>query len=82
MNITGWTILAVLAVIAITVFYRKGLVWAGLTTGIVVGIIIGVVYLVQGNKFAWDGELKASIVGTLIGAILQWISEWVRQRRQ
>lgn len=81
MSITGWTILAVLAVIAITVFYQKARVWGGLSLGIVIGVIIGFIYLFEGNKFAWEMIVKAAIIGALAGAVAEWLSIYLKQRR-
>ena len=75
MSISGWTILAILAIIAIVVFYQRAKVWGGLTLGIVIGVIIGFVYLSQGNKFAWEMIMKAGIIGALVGAIAEWATE-------
>lgn len=81
MNITAWTILGILAIASITVFYKKNTIWGAVFLGIVVGMIIGFVYLIQGNKFAWDMILKGGIIGALAGAISEWLRVWLKQRR-
>jgi 4-hydroxybenzoate polyprenyltransferase len=76
-----WSFFAVLAIIAITVFYQKTTVWGGLSLGIVTGLVICMVYVVQGHRFAWDVILKAAIIGALAGAMAELVGIFLKQRR-
>jgi ABC-type uncharacterized transport system permease subunit len=81
MSISGWTVLAVLAIVAVMVFYQRGRVWGGLSLGIIIGFVIALVYVFQGNTFAWEMIIKAAIIGALAGAITEWVGLFLKQRR-
>ncbi|MBI5071886.1 hypothetical protein HZB93_03290 [Candidatus Falkowbacteria bacterium] len=71
-NINIWTILGVIAIILLIIFWKKrSAVWGGLTIGIIIGAIVAIVYLIRGSGFNWFVVGKGAILGTIAGSIAE-----------
>jgi Na+/proline symporter len=83
-NVSIWTILGVLTVILLVVYWRKrNAVWGGLTAGIIISIIVAIFNLFKGSGFNWSIVGKGAIIGVLIGfatEILGQISGLIRPK--
>jgi len=81
---TIWTILGVIAIILLIIFWKKrSAVWGGLTVGIVIGVIIAVVYLIRGSGFNWSVVGKGAVLGVIAGSaaeLLGMISSFIKKR--
>ena len=83
-NFYIWTILGIITIVLLIIFWRKrNAVWGGLTIGIIIGFIFTIFYLFQGSGFDWFIIGKGAILGTMIGFITELlgkISNLVRKK--
>ncbi len=83
-SINTWTVLGVITIILLIIFWRKrSAVWGGLTIGAVLGAIIAVVYLIKGSGFNWSIVGKGAVLGTIAGSIaelLGMLSEFIKKK--
>ena len=83
-NINIWTILGIITIILLIIFWRKrNAVWGGLTIGIVIGFIIAIFYLFKGSGFNWFIIGKSAVLGTMAGFIAELlgkISDLIRKK--
>jgi len=81
-----WTILGVITVALLIVFWNKrGAVWGGLTIGAVIGLIISVIYLFRGDGFSWAFIGKGVVLGTMAGLfaeLLGKMSDSAKKKRE
>lgn len=86
LDINIWTILGVIAIVLLIVFWRKrSAVWGGLTIGIFIGFIIALVFLFKGSGFNWSIIGKGAVLGVIAGFItelLGMISDFIRKKKQ
>jgi len=79
-----WTILGVITIILLIIFWnKKGAVWGGLTIGVIVGFIVVIFYLLKGNGFNWAFIGKGAVLGTIAGffsELLGKISNSIKKR--
>lgn len=85
-NINIWTILGIITIVLLIIFWRKrNAVWGGLTIGILIGFIVAVVYLFKESGFNWYIIGKSAVSGTMVGFIaelLGMISDFIRKKKQ
>ena len=85
-SINIWTILGVIAIILLIIFWKKrNAVWGGLTIGIVIGAIIAVVHLIKGSGFSWFIVGKGAVLGTIAGSaaeLLGMISNFIKKNNK
>lgn len=84
-NINIWTILGVITIVLLIIFWRKrSAVWGGLTIGAIISFIVAIVYLFKGNGFNWSIVGKGAVLGTMAGFIaelLGMISDFIRKKK-
>jgi len=55
LNFDIWTILGIIAIILLFIYWRnRNAVWGGLTIGIILGLIVAIFYLFRGYRFDWS----------------------------
>ena len=63
-----WTVLGVISLILLIVFWgKRNAVWGGFTTGIVLGLVFALLLVFGGNEFDWYVIGKGAIFGTIAG---------------
>ncbi|TSC93964.1 MAG: Uncharacterized protein CEN91_50 [Candidatus Berkelbacteria bacterium Licking1014_85] len=85
-NINIWTILGVITIALLIIFWRKrNAVWGGLTISVIISLVIAIVYLFKGNGFNWSIIGKGTVLGTIAGFVaelLGMISDFIRKKKQ
>ena len=67
-----WTILGIVAVVLLLVYFRgMNAVWGGLTIAVFGGVVGGVVWAFVTGSFPWLTIAKLAIVGILLGGALE-----------
>ena len=82
MNFNTWTILSIIALIGLVIFYKKKAAWGGLTLGAIIGCIVAVVLMVKGQDFQVNYVKEATIVGALLGIIISIIQRIRNKQKQ
>jgi len=75
-----WIILAVVSIILLAVYFRRGrnALWGGLTIGVIIGFVIALFF-----GFNWYIVGKGAISGTMIGFVaelLSMLSDYLRKK--
>lgn len=71
-----WVVLGIIAGISLIIYWgKKGAAWGGLTGGIIVGLVITVIRLLNGRGFSWIMLGKATILGTIVGVLAEWLGK-------
>jgi hypothetical protein len=62
-----WTILSIIAVVSLIIFFSRGpnAIWGGATGGLVIGTIVSLVR----DGFEWSTIWKGIVIGTILGLI-------------
>ena len=75
-NFNTWTILGIITVVLLIVFWRKrNAVWGGLTIGIIIGFIVAIFYLFKESGFNWFIIGKGAILGAMAGFIAELLGK-------
>ncbi|MFC1789495.1 hypothetical protein ACFLYY_00785 [Patescibacteria group bacterium] len=70
-----WTILGVISVILLIIFWRsRNAVWGGFTIGAVIGLVVALF-----SGFAWYIVLRGAIIGILLGFGLELLKKVQRK---
>jgi hypothetical protein len=82
MNFDTWTIIGIVVVILLIIFWRgRNAIWGGLTLGIIVGFIITIF---NEGGFDWSLVVRGAILGTIIGfgaELLGKFSDFLKKRK-
>lgn len=83
-NINVWTILGVLTLVLLIIFWAKrNAVWGGFTTGIIIGFIITLFFAFKGDGFNWYIIGKGAISGAMVGFVAELlgkVSDFFKQK--
>lgn len=86
MAIDFWTILEVLAIILLIIFWRRrNAVWGGLLIAVIIGLIITIIYLIKGYGFNWSIIIKSAVIGTMTGffaELLGNLSNFIKKKNK
>lgn len=64
-----WTILSIIAVICLVIFWQgKNAVWGAMTGGVFIGFIVTIISYFLGNGFHWSTVGKGLVIGTILGS--------------
>lgn len=75
-NFGTWELLAIVAVLALIIFWKgPNAVWGGLTGGLVVGLIIAIIKFFGGNGFSFYLIGKGIVVGAVFGLGAEMLSK-------
>ena len=74
-----WYFLLVAAIVILIVHWKgPNAVWGGATLGIIIGLISAII----GEGFNWWTVLKGLEIGTLVGALCEWLPQMVKLTTQ
>lgn len=72
--INYWNILTVIAIFSMFIFWKNlNFVWGGLAVGSFIGLILSVLHYLETNNFDWNKTLRATVIGTIAGTVIEII---------
>ena len=77
-----WTILSILALGSLILFWRgRNAVWGGLAFGVVGGVVAATVYFLRGMGFLWPTIGKWIVISTLVGLMTELLGKLAKKGR-
>jgi uncharacterized YccA/Bax inhibitor family protein len=77
-----WIILAILACVALAVFWRgPNATWGGIASGALVGLALALISIFRDAGFPWLTIAKGIVVGVLLGAVADILGKWSDRKR-
>ena len=74
MNFDIWTIIGIVVVILLIIFWRgRNAIWGGLTLGIIIGFIITIF---NENSFDWSIVVRGAVLGAIIGFVAELLGKF------